>query len=260
MMLLLLHNTLSAVYGDNAVECDLNHLSATCLMPAVTSQTAVVSWEDRWLVVRFSVPHRMLSWAIVGGGFRTATAVAWRQVTDAELSIEVEPRALLTEALERADLSGAVGLLTSSSLAHAVTTSGDVEDLHVQCLATIGLSNALRVGDPAGAEGVHVGTINVCVWLSRALTDEALVEAQALCTEARTLAMLQANVPSIVSGLPATGTGTDCQVVAAPVDGKPLSFVGKHTAAGHLIGAVVTQAISTGVARWIAENGDPRRT
>lgn len=218
----------------------------------MTDPAFVVTHEEegKWLVLRFARPHRMLSWAIVGGGLRTADTVAWRQVSDDELPIAVDPRALLATAMTAAHLSGAVALLTSSPLAQAVLASRTEDGLSVTCLTTVGLGNALRVGDPTPRAPAPVGTINLCLWLSHALSDEALIEAHAVCAEARTAALLVAHVPSVVSGLPATGTGTDCQIVAAPVTGVPLVFVGKHTTAGHLIGAAVGEAIATGIARW----------
>jgi adenosylcobinamide amidohydrolase len=213
----------------------------------------MVDRQGRWLILRFPAPQRTLSWAILGGGFKTASAVAWRQVFDGELTRDLDPRALLTGALSGEGLTDAVGLLTGCPLDRAVRRAARMDGLTVECVATVGLGNALRAGDRPAPLDHAVGTINLCVWLSKALTDEAFVEAQALATEARTLAMLAAGVPSTVSGLPATGTGTDCQVIAAPAHGdNPVVFVGKHTVAGHLIGSVVGQAIAEGITTWLA--------
>jgi adenosylcobinamide amidohydrolase len=248
--------------------------AAPCLMRTVSPRPATVSQSGRWLVVRFPVPHRTLSWAIVGGGFHTTSTIAWRQVSDDELAIDVDPRALLMRGLADEGLTDAVGLLTGSPVTRAVRRTGQAGALTIDCLATVGLGNALRAGDPPATsprelhpprqlsrqpdrqphpQPYRIGTINVCVWSSHRLSDEALVEAQALTAEARTAAMLAAGVPSTVSALPATGTGTDCQVVAAPIEGQPIVFVGKHTDAGHLIGSVVGATIEEGVARWLAD-------
>ena len=208
--------------------------------------------------MRFPAPQRMLSWAIVGGGLRTASSVAWRQVVEGELGLDVDPRLLLARGLSDEGLTDAVGLLTGCALTGAVERRATLGALAAGCVATVGLGNALRAGDPAAPPPRPVGTINLCVWLSRPLSDEALVEAQALAAEARTLAMLDAVVPSTVSGRPSTGTGTDCQVVAAPLGDEPIAFVGKHTVAGQLLGAVVRDAVGEGVARWLARYGARR--
>jgi len=83
----------------------------------------------------------------------------------------------------------------------------------------------------------------------------ALAEALGVATEARTAAVLDGRVPSrrASSGSLATGTGTDCIVVAAPEAGPSLRWVGKHTLAGALLGGAVREAVARGVRRWIAE-------
>src|SRR5262249_21792256 len=95
--------------------------------------------------------------------------------------------------------------------------------------------------------------INLLCSVSAALSEEALVEALALAAEARTAAMLEALVPSCVSGLAATGTGTDCIVVSAAGKGPAERYAGKHTVVGHLVGAAVSEAIRHGIRRWKSE-------
>lgn len=209
--------------------------------------------EERLLVVRLGAPHAVLSWAIVNGGRRTATEVVWHEVRDDELRPPVDPVALLRERLAGAGVPGAVGLLTSRSLSARVVARRSVEGLTARCVATVGLGNALRAGDPPGP-AARLGTVNVLCRLSAPLSEEALVEALAIAAEARTLAILEASIPSRRTGLPATGTGTDCIVIAAPEreDGR-LRFAGKHTAAGHVIGAAVHAAVARGAAAWRAE-------
>ena len=112
-----------------------------------------------------------------------------------------------------------------------------------------GLGNALRAGDPPGPG--RVGTINLLCRSSAPLTAEAQLEALALAAEARTLAVREAGVPSTRTGLPASGTGTDCIVIASPRGRAPggVPYAGKHTAIGHAIGAAVLEATRRGVER-----------
>ena len=120
-----------------------------------------------------------------------------------------------------------------------------------RAVATVGLGNALAVGDAPGP--MRMGTINVLVQLSHALDEAGLAEALSVATEARTAAVVDGRVPSRRSSELATGTGTDCIVVAAPDAGQTLRWVGKHTVAGALVGAAVREAVGRGVRRWIAE-------
>lgn len=209
--------------------------------------------EGCWLVVALGGPHQVLSWAVVGGGRRTASEVVWREVRDDELRPPADPEQLLREGLARIGLPGAVGLLTSRSLDAHVEAERSGGGLRARCVATVGLGNALRAGDPPGPSA-RIGTINLLCQLSEPLSDGALVEALSIAVEARTLAVIEGAVPSRRSGLAATGTGTDCVVVAVP-PGRGLRYAGKHTLAGHLIGAAVHDAVARGVAEWQRERG-----
>ena len=210
-----------------------------------------------WLVARFARPQAVLSWAIVRGGRTRATTIAWCQVRDDELPPGVDPRRLLRARLRTLGLRRPVGMLTSRAVDRFEDVSRDAgAGVHARCVATVGLGNALRIGDPtdAGAGPTRrVGTINLVVSLSRPLAPAAQLEALSLAAEARTAAILDAQVASVRSGAPATGTGTDCIVVAAPLERQGGAYAGKHTAIGEVVGAAVYDAVHAGARRWLEE-------
>ena len=229
-------------------------------MTAALAHGPATALDGRWLVVRFPEPHAVLSWAIVNGGLRIATAVAWHEVRDAELRPPVDPARLLRERLAARGLDDAVGLLTSRALDRHIVEVRSVSGVTARCVATVGLGNALRVGDPLGPVA-RIGTINVVCQMSQPLAEEGLIEALSIAAEARTLAVLEAGVRSRVSAAPATGTGTDCIVVAAPERARGAVYAGKHTAIGHVVGAAVHAAVARGAAEWLEEfqrRGDHR--
>jgi adenosylcobinamide amidohydrolase len=205
--------------------------------------------HDRsWLIARFATEHHTASWAIAGGGLARAHAVAWHRIGDAELPLEVDAAALLRERMAAAGLAGAVGLMTSCRLDRYVDTTVRCGALAARCIATVGLGNALRAGDPPGPGSV--GTINLLCRVDTPLSPEAQLEALALATEARALAVREALVPSTRTGLPASGTGTDCIVIAAPIGDAAAAYAGKHTEVGYAVGAAVFEATREGVERW----------
>ena len=211
--------------------------------------------SQRWLTWHFAEPQRTASWAIVGGGLRTASSVAWHQITDACLRPPVNPVTLLQDRLQERGLGQAVGLLTSCSVAHYAQATVCCGAWTARCVVTVGLGNALRAGDLPGPTG-RIGTINLVCQVSHGLTDEASLEALALCAEARTLAVREAHIASTRSGALASGTGTDCIVVASPAAAQPRErYAGKHTGLGHAIGKAVYDATQHGVAGWLARRG-----
>lgn len=211
--------------------------------------------DERLLVVKFPKVHRALSWAVCGGGLGLTRAVVWRYVARGELSPTVDAAALLQASLEKHGLGRAVGMMTARALGTFDCVTRHKDGVAARAVATVGLGNALAVGDSPGplSEAARIGTINVLVQLSHALDEAGLAEALAIAVEARTAAVMDGHVPSRRSNELATGTGTDCIVVAAPEAGEPLRWVGKHTLAGALLGGAVREAVSRGVRRWIAE-------
>jgi adenosylcobinamide amidohydrolase len=208
-----------------------------------------LSCAPRWLVVRFAEEHLTASWAFLGGGIRGARAVAFHQVSDDELKPPVDARAFFRGRLERAGLSDAIGLLTSRDVGSYTDVERTRDGLAARCIATVGMGNALRAGDPPGPTA-RIGTINLLCRVSVPLRDEALLEALALAAEARALAVYESGIASTLSGSRASGTGTDCIVIAAPHAPRRARYAGKHTALGHVIGASVLEAARTGIEGW----------
>lgn len=208
----------------------------------MTDCRAELKREGRWLIVRLPGAHFVVSWAVVGGGKTQTDTVAWYRVTGEELRPPVVPKEFLKTRLAEASIPQAVGLLTSADLDDYGDVEKRGEGLSVRSIVTVGLANALRVGDLSRLPE-PVGTINLLCQISRPLSPEAFLEALSLAAEARATALLESGVLSTESGMPATGTGTDCIAIAAPSSGEALGYAGKHTLLGHLIGASVLDAV-----------------
>lgn len=206
--------------------------------------------KDRWLVVSFDELQETRSWAIYGGSRKVTQTVVWYQVNKGDLGISVDAKEFAKNLFSQNGYENSVGLLTGASLNRYADIQKTAGNLSVRSIGTIGMSNALRVGDPIGRLE-PVGTINLLCAVSVPLTEEAFLEAISLVVEARTAAILAFDISSSNTGLPVTGTGTDCVVVTAPAvsDIPPLEFVGKHTLLGSLIGQAVLEIVNLGTQR-----------
>jgi adenosylcobinamide amidohydrolase len=120
--------------------------------------------------------------------------------------------------------------------------------LQLECFATVGLSNALAIGDPATYDE-QPGTINLIVVVNRPLSAAALVEGVEMVTEAKVRALYAGRVKSTMSDAFATGTGTDCVVIACPIGAPAYRYCGKHTRLGEVLGQVVGEAMTAGLQR-----------
>jgi len=220
-----------------------------------TASEMKVVQRERWLVSSFSSPIRACSWAIVHGGLVDAEHVAWLEVRDHELRPPVDAAVLLCERLREQGLDNAIGLLTSRRVSTYRDVTRESAGIRARCIATVGLGNALRAGDPPGVSG-RIGTINLLLHVDAPLADVALLEASAIATEAKAAAVLEAGISSRRSNRPATGTGTDCTVVTCSRPrwrGRAATYAGKHTLLGSLIGEATLQAVGEGIAAWLQE-------
>lgn len=200
-----------------------------------------------WLEIDLGSPHRVLSWSLTRPGFVTARRLIWREVRNADLPRDLDPVAWLQDELTTRGWSQAVAMLTSRDLAAYEVARATVEGITATCIATVGLSNAERVGSRLDRSGKDWGTINLAVILDTPLSDVALLETLSIATQARTAAVIDTGY-DLPQG-PATGTGTDCIAVAAPPGDQP--FAGLHTPQGEAVGRATYDAVRRGGQVWM---------
>jgi adenosylcobinamide amidohydrolase len=149
---------------------------------------------------------------------------------------------------------GAVGLLTSRDIGTFRTARASVEGVTAEAVVTLGLSNAESVGRRLPWHPAEYGTINLAVAVDAALTEAAQLEAMAVAVQARTAAVMEAGL-TLATGT-ATGTGTDCVVLACDAGG--VRHAGLHTAVGEAVGRAVREAVAGSAADWIQERDADR--
>ena len=176
-----------------------------------------VRLEEGTLVVQFPRSAQVLSWAPLGGGMTQATHWLNHQV---EPSYKLRsdfpsPSKTLTQIAKKLGLApSVVGQMTSGDIRKFKKAFYSRKGWTVFAVATVGYSNAVRVGERAGHDSTRVGTINLLVWVSKPVALPTLLEILQIAVEARTLAVLDQKVKSRATGKPATGTGTDCIAIA----------------------------------------------
>lgn len=127
------------------------------------------------------------------------------------------------------------------------------EYIPIACWVTAGVSNALAVGDPARwREKQMAGTVNTVLLIDAELTQSALVNTFMLVVEAKVKAFYDLGIKSRESEETATGTGTDCVVVASKKAKRdPFHFAGTHTVFGERVGSMIVDTIKSAIAKHI---------
>jgi len=147
-----------------------------------------------------------------------------------------------------------VALMTAVSLKHLVTLREESADIWVEGFFTVGVSNAVRAGEPNGAaerdaDSSTPGTINIVLITNARLAIPAMVGAVQVATESKAAVLLAESVPTWTGGQGATGTGTDA-IVIVNGEGPVHRYSGTHTTMGELIGRVVARGVLSGLLRY----------
>ncbi len=223
----------------------------------------------RTLVIDLGRARPILSSAPYHGGFVRARHILNHQVAPLSHASRsrnrCDPGRYLTRVAASLGIHGrCVGFMTAVPMTRSVMLREEDTrcGLWVECFCTVGVTNAVRAGDPPVdcRRRRPLGTINIILVTNACLTDSAMVGAVQVATESKAAVLLEREVPSSVSGELATGTGTDAVAVACGLQGggPVLQYSGTHTEIGAMIGRLVRQGVQVGLDRadW-RSNGLP---
>lgn len=200
-----------------------------------------------WLEFDLGAEMQVLSWALNRPGIVRAKRILWREVRNADLPPELDVNDWLARQLNLRGATDAVTLLTSRDIRFFTERKATVADVEVHAVATVGFSNAERVGHRIDRSNKNWGTMNVALRLNRGLSEPALLEAMSIAVQARTAAVMDVAL-ALPPGI-ATGTGTDCVAVASPPG--TARYAGLHTEIGEATGRAVYSAVLDGAKQWM---------
>jgi len=205
--------------------------------------------NDDHIHLAFSSPQRVISSAILNGGVIKADHIVNRKVPKHSSSCEAPEKSLSDYAKAQGWQGHVVGMMTAASMSSLRIEQACIEGMNITVLVTTGISNARRAGDKADIQELsgttdELGTINLILIFSAQLTDTAMVEAMMIATEGKAAALQNVKILSPLSGLLATGTGTDAIAVVSGNGSQKIKFCGKHVLLGEWIGRLVIKAVT----------------
>jgi len=186
---------------------------------------------------RWTRPPLMLSSAPVGGGWTTPS---W--LVNLGVPLGYARTDLAAHADECARDLGLQGegatLFTAADVSQVSHTERDGVQVH----STVGVSAPTWAADETGAfTAYRPGTINIVVQLPVRLSAAALVNAVVTVTEAKTQALLEADVPG-------TGTASDAVAVICPARGQAETFGGPRSPWGARTALAAHASVAAGLA------------
>ena len=221
-------------------------------MTTTLTKHASLNHAPNHIHVEFSIPHQVMSSAVLNGGFVYADHIVNLKVPKC-LAAPDSPQHTLTQYCDNANWTGnSVGMMTAASMDSFRMAKESVQDIDIVVLVTAGLSNPRRAGDRAeyrimAAESKEIGTINIIMITSAILTGAAMVEALLIITEAKTAALQDAGIMSPISNKIATGTGTDSVAVVSGHGPDTVNYCGKHVLFGEMLGRMVTDTVTSSI-------------
>ncbi len=209
--------------------------------------------NDDHVQLAFSSPQRVLSSAILNGGFVIADHIVNRKVPKNGNFCEAPDKSLSNYSSAQGWRGNIVGMMTAASMDSLRVEQVNVEGVDITVLVTTGINNARRAGDKADVQELlaiteEVGTINLILVFSAKLTDTAMLEAAMVATEAKAAALQNAGILSPISHQVATGTGTDAIAIVSGDGSQEIEFCGKHVLLGEWIGRLVIAAVTSSLA------------
>jgi adenosylcobinamide amidohydrolase len=208
--------------------------------------------------VTFSSPCRVLSSAVLNGGFIEASHIFNMKVDKnpggSTKIFDSSEKALASYCRNMGWEGNTVGMMTAANAESFSRVKRKEQGVEVTALVTAGISNARRAGDTADCGTIHMnavepGTVNIIMLTSARLTRTAMVEAVITVTEAKTAVFQNLDIRNPVTGSLATGTGTDAVAIASGPGPATVRFCGKHTLFGEMLASTVMEALTDSLSK-----------
>ncbi|QGQ46094.1 adenosylcobinamide amidohydrolase [Metabacillus sediminilitoris] len=206
---------------------------------------------DHYIHLQFSHPLRTISNGVLGEGIQWSTNFCNFHVQNNYNCSN--PRIDIISWLKQANICehSTIGMMTAVNLKDVSIVEKEYEGIKILTVITAGVGNAVDITAKKSVDtGIQIGTVNIMVFIDAHLTDGALVNAVQSVTEAKTKAFVDLHIKDPVTQTIATGTSTDCTLVASTQKGEPTPYTGSGTVIGKGIGLSVYQALVDAIGKY----------
>ncbi|WHX42696.1 adenosylcobinamide amidohydrolase [Mesobacillus sp. AQ2] len=194
--------------------------------------------KQDYIVLNSPLPLRTMSSGVVGAGTGWYSTFVNRHVDkgyDCSDHREEMIQYLKEQGLQPEDT---VGMMTAVMLEDVSYKHYQAEGFSIFIVVTAGVGNAVDATKSSEYYSFDMspGTINIWIFVSGELTEEAFIQSIMTATEAKTKALHDLEIRDKLSGSVATGTSTDSILVASTQQGQKIDYAGTITPLGRIIG------------------------
>ena len=215
------------------------------------------------VVVEFGGKRHVLSTGGMNGGYAEHLTHVFNHKSGYNYCTHPEDapctyREYLTDFVENKlglSLKTTAGMATIVSMQNVCIETRSFRDITVTAIATASLEvNGGRVCDPAEyyeeADPAKPGTINIMLHVNANMSPGCMARTVLTLTEAKTAAIQELMGSSLYSSGIATGSGSDSVIVLSNAESDfHLTYAGKHSKLGELIGITVKTAVTKALAK-----------
>lgn len=202
------------------------------------------------IVLRSPIPLRTMSSGVVGSGIGWHHLFVNRHV-DKDYDCSDHRREMLDYLTAHGFETGdTVAMMTAVKLEDVSYRLYKEDGFTVFILVTAGVGNAIDASRSEAHRFQKVpGTINIWIFVSGDMTEEAFIQSIMTATEAKAKAMQNLEIKDRVTGTIATGTSTDSILVASTQRGQYLDYGGTITPLGKIIGKGVYECTGEAISK-----------
>lgn len=215
-----------------------------------TDKLITLELRENILFGRLPKETAVISWAPFNGGIQKTNTLFNLGLDKDARCVDIFKNKVFDQIVNAHQLpSNSVGFMTAANVAQYQTIFLEEDSFCVQAVATVGLTNARAIGDPADVKKSiildRLGTINLWVACNALPGIAGQLEAIEIAAAAKAAALFEEGIKSPKTGKLAAGTGTDTIGIIATGE-ENQNFCGMHTLLGELIGKAVLAVIKKG--------------
>lgn len=224
--------------------------------PASLVTGGYVDMHPTAMTVTFDDTKYAISTSPLNGGLHHVLAVRNQQLgfyvnTESELPGGSVSN-YLAEECKQLDLpiNFCTALLTSATMERHAYVCEKNDHIIIEAIATMGVEKtAHRAGDGAyyderDGKFHSLGTINLFLFTNKALSDGAMTKALITITEAKTVALQEEGITSLITHKPATGTATDGIIFTIDPNGEIITDAGTFSLFGDTLAKAVRHVLA----------------